>query len=102
MSSTTVGVSTGELGRRANELRGSGGAVGTQVPMITESLFGPGDAGANYQSQGTTIQAGLEQLRQRLADWSAATLATADAIDAAAAQQTSVDAAHAADIGRQQ
>lgn len=91
MSSEIVGVSTGELGRLASELQESGGAVGDRVQPVADHLVGPGEVGVNYAAEGAAIRAGLETLGQRIADWSGATAATAESIQASVYRQTAAD-----------
>lgn len=88
---STFGVSTGELGRLANELRSSGTVVAGHVAKINDNLFGVGQAGEIYDAQGKDIQAGLEALRKRVDDWSTATAATADVIGAGTVSYSTVD-----------
>ncbi|WP_067861415.1 hypothetical protein [Nocardia shimofusensis] len=91
MSTNTLGVSTGELGRLANELRSSGEVVAGHVAKLDDNLFGAEHAGAKYSAQGKDIRAGLEALRKRIEDWSIATGATADVIGAGAVEYSTVD-----------
>ncbi|MBF6212489.1 hypothetical protein IU433_18765 [Nocardia puris] len=98
---STLGVSTGDLGKLANELRTSGDIVAKQVKKIGDNLFGPGEAGANYATEGKKIQSGLEQLKQRIDDWSKATDTTADVIGAASVSYTTVDDRRASETNKQ-
>ncbi|MBF6356212.1 hypothetical protein IU449_16960 [Nocardia higoensis] len=91
MSTETLGVSTDELGRLANELRSSGEVVAGNVAKLDDNLFGAEHAGAGYSAQGRAIRAGLEALSRRIDDWSTATGATAEVIGAGAVEYSTVD-----------
>ncbi|MFC8047347.1 hypothetical protein [Nocardia sp. NPDC057353] len=91
MSSEIVGVSTGELGRLAGELRESGGAVGGAARTVADHPVGPGELGAHYAAEGAAIRAGLEVLGQRLTGWSGATVAAAEAIQVSVDRQAATD-----------
>lgn len=90
-TNSAFGVSTGELGRLANELRSSGAVVAGHVAKIGDNLFGASHAGEAYALQGKDIQSGLEALRKRVDDWSTATEATAEAIGASTVSYSTVD-----------
>lgn len=96
-----LGVSTGELGRLANELRSSGEVVAGHVGKVCDNLFGVDHAGHKYAAQGKDIQAGLDALRKRIDDWSTATGATADVIGAATVVYSTVDRERAKQLGNQ-
>lgn len=96
----TLGVSTGDLGKLANELRSSGQIVGTQVKKVGDNVFGPGDAGANYATEGKEIQTGLEELKKRVDDWSKATDITSDVIGAAQVSYSTVDKQRASELNK--
>lgn len=96
-----LGVSTGELGRLANNLRSSGEDVGGQSGKIGENLFGAEKAGHKYDSEGKAIQAGLDTLRQRISDWSGASAATADVIGASVVEYQETDDKNSSDMDNQ-
>ncbi|WP_157171780.1 hypothetical protein [Nocardia higoensis] len=100
-TNSSLGVSTGELGRLANDLRSSGTTVAGHVVQINDNLFGASHAGAKYAAEGKDIQAGLEALRKRVDDWSTATGATADVIGAATVEYSNVDKERADQMNNQ-
>ncbi|MEV4124692.1 hypothetical protein [Nocardia sp. NPDC049707] len=89
--SSMLGVKTGELGKFANDLGDSGQVVRNRAMDVADHMFGPADAGANYQDRGKKIQAGLEKIYNWLGNWSEATLATSDVIGASVVKYSNTD-----------
>lgn len=93
-----VGVSTGELGKFAEQIRTSSGTVTSTAKNVTGNLWGTGSnshgpqPGRNYTKQGTDINNALTEVGKWVTDWGSAAGALADAIGAAKVAYTDTDA----------
>ncbi|MBF6087030.1 hypothetical protein IU438_17725 [Nocardia cyriacigeorgica] len=98
MSTETVGVQTGELGKLANDLRVSGQEVGERAKKVAGETIGPGDVGVHYSQQGKQIQEGLQRVVDWLASWSEASTTSADALGASIINYKNTDTETANDV----
>ncbi|WP_328409382.1 hypothetical protein [Nocardia sp. NBC_00403] len=95
-----LGVSTGELGNLANDIRTSAGVVQTQSKRVTDHMFGVGndEAGRNYAQEGIAVHGGFETIGNWLRNWSEAATAIADSVGAAVVVYSTTVEEHAKQI----
>src|SRR2546421_414520 len=93
-----LGVKTGEPRKSSKDFRSSRHVARNMPKSLADNLFGPADAGANYQDRGKKIQAGLEKIYNWLGNWSEATLATSDAIGASVVKYSNTDDENSRDV----
>ncbi|MFI2232057.1 hypothetical protein [Nocardia testacea] len=92
----TVGMQSDALVSLANNMRTSADVVKGEAGSVARSVIAPADTGAEYKKQGDALHAGLEAVRQWLADWSEATQLTGDAMGQAVVEFSTVDKENAA------